>query len=115
MSQISAKKGRTRGSVKKTSLLLLLPLLLCGLQAQTHYEIDLAEAQSGWLRITAETPCLGEQCDFQMPVWSATYQVRDFAKFVQEFRATGASKQPLDVTKVNPSRWRIRTQPGQSH
>ena len=114
MSQISAKKGRTRGSVKKTSLLLLLPLLLCGLQAQTHYEIDLAEAQSGWLRITAETPCLGEQCDFQMPVWSATYQVRDFAKFVQEFRATGASKQPLDVTKVNPSRWRIRTQPGQS-
>ena len=113
MSQISAKKSRGLGSLKKPSLLLLFPLLLCGLQARTHYEIDLSEAPSGWLLITAETTCPGEQCDFQMPVWSATYQVRDFAKFIQEFRASGASKQPLDVTKVNPSRWRIRTQPGQ--
>ena len=114
MQQIFAKIIRGRSRVKKLGFLLLFPLLLGGLQAQTHYEIDLAEAQSGWLRITVETPCLEEQCDFQMPVWSATYQVRDFAKFVQGFRATGASKQPLDVTKVNPSLWRIRPQPGQS-
>ena len=110
MAQISAEKGR--GLARK--FLLLFPLLLCGLQAQTHYEIDLAEAQSGWLQITAQTACPGEQCDFQMPVWSATYQIREFAKFVQEFRADSATKQPLDVTKVDPSRWRIRTQPGQT-
>ena len=114
MAQISAVKGRVMGSAEKSRFLLLLPLLLCGLQAQTHYEIDLAEAQSGWLAISLETPCPAEQCDFQMPVWSATYQVREFAKFVQQFRARGASKQPLAVTKVNPSRWRIRTQPGQA-
>ena len=94
--------------------LLLFPLLLCGLQARTHYEIDLAEAPSGWLAITVETVCPAEQCDFQMPVWSATYQVRDFARFVQKFQAYRAPKQQLEVRKVDPSRWRIQTQPGQA-
>ena len=110
----TVRKRSARPGRPACKFLLLLPLLLSTLQAQTHYEIDLAEAQSGWLKITVETACPAEQCDFQMPVWSATYQIRDFAKFVQEFRARGASKQPLDVTKVNPSRWRIRTQPGQN-
>ena len=114
MAQISAAKGRVLGSAEKSWFILLLPLLLCGLQAQTHYEVDLEEAHSGWLGITVETACPEEQCDFQMPVWSATYQVREFAKFVQQFRARGASKQPLAVGKVNPSRWRIRAQPGQA-
>ena len=45
-----------------------------------------------------------------MAVWSATYQVRDFAQYVLEFKAFDSDGKVLRTTKVTPSTWRIRGQ-----
>ena len=89
-------------------------LLLCagGLVADTHYRIDLSEAASGWLNIEVDAPCAGEACELQMPVWSATYQVRDFAQYVARVEAHDAGGGETRVRKIGPSRWRVEGAPG---
>jgi len=88
-------------------------LALClPLAAETRYRIDLAEHEAGWLTVQTETVCPEKLCDFQMPVWSATYQIRDFAQHVVWFKAQTPDGEPLPVSKVNPSRWRLKVDPG---
>src|SRR5262245_31538335 len=81
--------------------------------AQTHFQIDVAEAKSGWLLVAIEAACPKSPCDFQMPVWNATYQVRDFAQFVHEMRFETAAGTPLPSRKTTPSSWRVDVNPGQ--
>ncbi|MEZ5367242.1 MAG: PDZ domain-containing protein [Bryobacterales bacterium] len=73
------------------------------LSAQTHYTIDLAEAAAGWLTVSLDAPCPGKACEFQMPVWSATYQVRDFSQYIARLESPDAKS----IRKVAPSRWRV--------
>lgn len=47
-----------------------------------------------------------------MPVWNATYQVRDFVQFVEGFAAEDESGRPIDARKVQPSRWELEAKPG---
>ncbi len=88
--------------------------LLCAsaLGAESHYTIDLSEAASGWLWVSLEAPCEGGSCELQMPVWSATYQVRDFAQFILRVEARGPGGEPATVHKIRPSRWRVES-PGE--
>ena len=78
------------------------------LAADTHYQIDLSEAASGWLNVSVEAPCGGEACEVQMPVWSATYQVRDFAQYIARMEARGPKGEEAAAHKIGPSRWRSR-------
>ncbi len=93
-------------------LLCLLVLLGQVLSAETSYEIDLADAKSGWLAITAETTCPRSQCDFQLPVWNAVYQVRDFAQHVVGFEVQTSRGSVVPTSKRNPSLWRLSATPG---
>ncbi len=93
-------------------LLALLGALLSSLPGQTFYEIDLAEAANGRLAVHAETVCKQAACEFQLPVWSATYQIRDFAQYVSEFQAETPQGEALASRKINPSRWRVSAEPG---
>jgi predicted metalloprotease with PDZ domain len=77
------------------------------LSAQTHYIIDLAEAKSGWLTVSVETACKDQGCSFEMPAWNATYQIRDFAQYVYQWRAESASGTPIVWTKSTPSQWLV--------
>ncbi len=52
----------------------------------------------------------GSTLPLQLPVWSpGRYAKMDFAKNIQEFRATDASGAPLAWDKTNGSRWVVRT------
>ena len=75
--------------------------------AQTHYQIDLADAKSGWLTVTLEAACPGAECDFEIPAWNATYQIRDFSQYVHQFEAQTPQGTALRVHKTRPSRWRV--------
>ena len=77
------------------------------LGAQTHYTIDLSETKSGWLSVSVETFCKDEGCDFEMPAWNATYQIRDFAQYVYEWRAESADGAAVEWAKSAPSRWSV--------
>ena len=87
----------------------LLLMFLCSLPARaaTDYIIDLAETKSGRLLVRGETYCERAPCTFLMPAWSATYQIREFAKYVERLEAETKAGQPLRVRKVTPSRWEI--------
>ncbi len=98
---------------KTSSLLCLLWLLPHPLSAETAYEIDLADAKSGWLTIKVETTCLHRQCDFQLPVWNATYQVRDFAQHVVGFKARTSTGGAAPTSKLTPSLWRLSVPKGE--
>ena len=80
--------------------------------AVTDYTLDLKQSRSGWLKITLETTCEQAACDFQMPIWNATYQVRDFAQYVKDFHASDNQGRALSVEKQNPSLWRVATDAG---
>jgi len=79
------------------------------LLAETRYEIDLADAASGILHVEMETRCDAGDCELQMPVWNATYQVRDFVQFVEGFRVSGHADQGISARKLTPSRWRVNS------
>ena len=98
---------------KTCSLVCLLGLLGQALAAETRYEIDLADAKSGWLAITAETTCPQAQCDFQLPVWNAVYQVRDFAQYVVGFEAHTSAGSAVPTSKRTPSLWRLSVPAGE--
>lgn len=74
----------------------------------THYTLDLAESAAGRLGVTVETDCPGAACTLHMPAWSATYQIRDFARFVQGLEARDGDGERLPVTRTAPNDWRVQ-------
>lgn len=78
---------------------------LVSLNAASHYEIDLAAAASGTLRVALDTACSGRSAAFQMPIWNATYRVRDFSRFVSNLSVSAASGARRQVARPDPSRW----------
>jgi len=98
-------------------LLLLLLASLCGLWsaspekhfgAPTRYTIDLAESASGWLGVSVESDCPGSDCTLRIPAWSATYQIRDFSRFVSRLEAADAEGVALPVSRPAPNAWTIQ-------
>ena len=79
--------------------------------AESRYSIDLTEANSGILRVSLDTSCSSLPCEFQLPAWSATYQLRNFSQYVGPVRAETADGERVDVRKIEPSRWRIASAP----
>jgi predicted metalloprotease with PDZ domain len=43
----------------------------------------------------------------QMPVWNATYQIRDFAQYVNWEKAKSPTGQPLPLHQVDKTTWRV--------
>lgn len=78
---------------------------LVSLDAASRYEIDLGAAASGMLRVTLDAACSGRSAAFQMPVWNATYHVRDFSRFVSNLSVSDAAGARQTVAKPDPSRW----------
>ncbi len=79
---------------------------------ETRYQIDLSQAASRTLTVTVDTSCRASDCDFQLPVWNATYQVRDFAQYVTGFQASDPAGRPLPSRLLTPSSWRVTATPG---
>ncbi len=73
----------------------------------THYRVILENPAQHLIRVEIQVPSGNAQRDFQLPVWNATYQVRDFSQYVLWFRATGTDGSPRSVTKLNKSLWRV--------
>ena len=101
-------------TVRTAILIVVYCAVYCaGAAGQTHYVIDLADVGSHRLSVEMKTTCASPPCEFQMPVWSATYQVRDFAQHVYDFSAETRDGQPISSRKLNPSRWSLGTEDGE--
>jgi predicted metalloprotease with PDZ domain len=89
--------------------------------ASISYELGMSRPSSHLFEVGLKVELGGEggaeTLDFQMPRWSpGRYSVFDFAKNVQEFKATSCAPgarcdagQRLPVTRVDDSTWRVET------
>ncbi len=71
------------------------------------YTIGLKDPVHHLLEIQLQIPAGVPTHDLQLPVWNATYQIRDFSQFVNFIHAKVPRGYPLTVTAVDKSRWRV--------
>src|SRR5580698_10157016 len=90
-------------------------------QAQTSdaravsYTLQLFNLDQHLLHVHIDVPPGAAEHDLQLPVWNATYQVRDFAQYVNWVRAQSADGRAIQVHELDKSRWHIAgTQNGAS-
>jgi len=73
--------------------------------APTRYVITLANPAEHLLRVEMTLPPGPAQRELQLPVWNATYQVRDFAEYIRWVHARGRDGAALPIRKTNKSHW----------
>jgi predicted metalloprotease with PDZ domain len=76
--------------------------------AEIRYVVSLAHPELHRVHVTIDLPAGAAERDLQLPVWNALYQIRDFSQYVDWVRAKGSTGQPIAVSPLNPSRWRLR-------
>src|SRR5258708_387997 len=74
--------------------------------APIHYTVTLANPAEHLLRVEISIPPGAVRREFQLPVWNATYQVRDFSEYVRWLRVRAADGTSLTPLKLNKSLWR---------
>jgi predicted metalloprotease with PDZ domain len=81
-------------------------------QSKIAFEVSFSEPQAHYVDVEMEIS--GNKKDLlevKMPVWApGSYLVREFAKNVEGFAATGNRGSSLPVEKTNKNTWRINTQ-----
>ncbi len=77
--------------------------------APVQYELSFGRPNSHLLEITFRASGLsGPTADFAMPAWSpGWYIINNYAKMVQEFRASDAGGKPLRWRKTDKQTWRV--------
>jgi len=72
-----------------------------------RYTISLAGYRKHLLPIEMQLPAGEATRTVQMPVWNATYQIRDFAQYVNWERAKSPTGQALPLHQLDKTTWRI--------
>src|SRR5690349_10465591 len=96
---------RAKGRLALTTVLLLLPCH--ALQAVVRYTVNLSDPTRHLVEVSMELPPGPDAQEVQLPVWNALYQVRDFAQYMDSIRASDLAGNPIRLTQVNKSRWRM--------
>jgi predicted metalloprotease with PDZ domain len=86
---------------------LLLCVALATSYAATNYTISLANPEQHLVEVQILLPEGPAQREFQLPVWNALYQVRDFAQYVNWVRAKDRAGKVLAVRLLDESKWQI--------
>ena len=72
-----------------------------------HYTITLGVPTEHRLEVAMTLLPGASQRELQLPVWNATYQIRDFAQNVLWLNALGPNGGTLPVRMLNKSRWQV--------
>ncbi|MBI3404485.1 MAG: M61 family metallopeptidase [Acidobacteria bacterium] len=89
-------------------LLVSCTFIWCNPAAATiRYSVSLSHPEDHKLHIEMIVPNASGELTVSMPAWNATYQIRDFAQYVQDVRAHDAKQASLSVRKIDKQSWRI--------
>ncbi len=80
------------------------------LHAQPHnkYVLTLENPKTHFLKVSLTVPAPGAQMDFSLPAWApGSYQITNYAKFVQEFSARDDKGTLLKFQKTDKQTWRV--------
>lgn len=72
-----------------------------------RYEISLVNSSQHLVKVKLHIAPGASDCELQLPVWNALYQIRDFAQYIDWVRAWDNKGSPLTVSKLDKSRWRV--------
>lgn len=89
-------------------LVILAPLSWAQPPSHVEYTITLGSPAQHLVEVQIAVPAGAPQHEFQLPVWNALYQVRDFAQFVNWIHAKDRSGKPLAIREVDKSRWQVQ-------
>jgi predicted metalloprotease with PDZ domain len=75
-----------------------------------HYSIDLTKTPGKTLHVELTAPILSEtKIVFSLPkIVPGTYSIYDFGRFVEDFKATDRSGNPMQVTRIDTNSWEIK-------
>jgi predicted metalloprotease with PDZ domain len=74
---------------------------------QWQYDVSLADQSHHLLRVRLAVAPTSADLRVQLPVWNATYQVRDFAEHVNWLRAADADGKRVLVQKLDKTTWSV--------
>ena len=86
---------------------LCLAFLAATSAAQVAYTISLTAPAKHLVNVGIVLPPGSAECDLQLPVWNALYQIRDFSQFVNWISAKDRTGHPLKVRADTGSRWHL--------
>jgi predicted metalloprotease with PDZ domain len=91
-----------------TAAVFLLCAVAGGLAASPiRYTVWIKDTASHRVHVSVNLPPGAEERDLQLPVWNATYQIRDFSQYINWIHAFSPAGAPLPLHAVNKSLWRI--------
>jgi predicted metalloprotease with PDZ domain len=104
--------NRWRNTLVRCGFALVCELVLFATAARAtiEYTISLNHIEGHIFDVTVTIPDVHGHVDIQMPAWNATYQIRDFASRIRDFRAyTSPSTkiQPVPIIKIDKQTWRV--------
>ena len=99
--------------MKSLTFIIFMAVITTSLSAQEKiaFKVSFSEPQAHYADIEMEISGLKtDQIDLKMPVWTpGSYLIREFAKNVESFHASGATGGALSVSKVDKNTWRVNT------
>lgn len=101
---------QSRPVIRKLALLLLLATAAFAQSGanQVSYTVSLARRAEHIVHVSVRVPKTSATShDLALPVWNALYQVRDFSQYVLKFAAHDDAGNPLPVTVVDKTTWRV--------
>ena len=76
--------------------------------ARIQYSVELKDAARHLLHVRVQLPPGTSQREVALPVWNATYMVRDFAQYVNHVHAESAANgRALPLRQLTGSSWRV--------
>src|ERR1051325_146442 len=77
---------------------------------QIFYTVSLASRADHVVHVTVRVPSTGAtRHELVLPVWNATYMVRDFSQYVTKYSAHDDASTALPVTTVDQTTWRVES------
>jgi predicted metalloprotease with PDZ domain len=100
-------KPLTRLHILWAAILLAASLALAA-DAGVSYNVSIDAPERHLVEVQIAIPPGPASRELQLPVWNATYQIRDFSQYVNWVRAKDRSGKPLVVRKLDKSRWQVQ-------
>lgn len=91
-------------------ILLFLFVICAGLSAQEplRYTVRFPQPHTHYLEVTAQAPAGTPEIELYMAVWTpGSYLVREYSRFVEDFRARDAQGRALRWEKTRKNRWKV--------
>ncbi len=108
MSHLKTRASHTiRTAIPSLILAVSFSAVLQASTSEISCSVALVSAQQHLVEVQIIIPPGSAEREFQLPVWNALYQIRDFSQYINWIRAKDRSGKPLIIHTLEKSRWQV--------